>query len=45
MDQRHLGASGLVVSELGFGTTTLGEAVHGDDATRLVRHAMSAGIT
>lgn len=45
MKLRHLGASGLQVSELGFGTTTLGEAVHGDEATRLVHHAMSAGIT
>jgi aryl-alcohol dehydrogenase-like predicted oxidoreductase len=42
---RSLGASGLLVSELGFGTTTLGEAVHGDEAIALVRHAMSAGIT
>jgi aryl-alcohol dehydrogenase-like predicted oxidoreductase len=42
---RGLGASGLLVSELGFGTTTLGEAVHGDEAIALVRHAMSAGIT
>src|SRR5258706_13409502 len=45
MKLRHLGTSGLQVSELGFGTTTLGEAVHGDEAIALVRHAMSAGIT
>ena len=45
MKLRQLGASGPLVSELGFGTTTLGEAVHGDDAVALVHHAMSAGIT
>jgi aryl-alcohol dehydrogenase-like predicted oxidoreductase len=43
--QRHLGASDLLVSEIGFGTTTLGEAVFGDEATRLVHHAIDAGIT
>jgi len=42
---RPLGASGLLVSEVGFGTTTLGEAVHGDEAIALVRHAIDAGIT
>jgi aryl-alcohol dehydrogenase-like predicted oxidoreductase len=45
MRLRSLGRSGLRVSEIGFGTTTLGEAVHGDDAVALVRHAMLAGIT
>jgi len=43
--QRRLGASGLLVSEVGFGTTTLGEAVHGDEAIALVHNAMDAGIT
>jgi aryl-alcohol dehydrogenase-like predicted oxidoreductase len=33
------------VSELGFGTTTLGEAVHGDEAVALVRQAMEFGVT
>jgi len=42
---RHVGASGLLVSEIGFGTTTLGEAVHGDEAVALVRHALARGIT
>jgi aryl-alcohol dehydrogenase-like predicted oxidoreductase len=42
---RHLGASGLLVSEIGFGASTLGESVDGDAAITLVRHAMSAGIT
>jgi aryl-alcohol dehydrogenase-like predicted oxidoreductase len=42
---RQLGPSGLAVSEIGFGTTTLGEAVFGDEATRLVHHAIDAGIT
>src|SRR5258705_3480564 len=45
MRLRSLGRSSLRVSEIGFGTTTLGEAVHGDEAIALVRHAMSAGIT
>ena len=45
MKLRPLGASGLLVSEVGFGTTTLGEAVHGDEAIALVRHAIDAGIT
>jgi aryl-alcohol dehydrogenase-like predicted oxidoreductase len=45
MKIRRLGSSGLNVSELGFGTTTLGEAVDGDDAIALVRHAISAGVT
>ena len=45
MKLRSIGASGLLVSELGFGTSTLGEAVHGDEAISLVHHAMSAGIT
>jgi aryl-alcohol dehydrogenase-like predicted oxidoreductase len=40
-----MGRAGLLVSEVGFGTTTLGEAVHGDDAVALVRYAMAAGIT
>jgi aryl-alcohol dehydrogenase-like predicted oxidoreductase len=33
------------VSEVGFGTTTLGEAVHGDEAIALVHHAIDRGIT
>lgn len=45
MRLRHLGASGLLVSEIGFGASTLGESVDGDVAISLVRHAMSAGIT
>src|SRR5438309_8537758 len=40
-----MGASGLVVSEVGFGASTLGESVDGDDAIDLVRYAMSRGIT
>ena len=43
MKRRYLG--GLRVSEVGFGTTTLGEAVHGDEAVALVQHAISRGIT
>ena len=42
---RRLGTSGPLVSEIGFGTTPLGEAVFGDEAIALVRHAMSRGIT
>ncbi|MGH2492683.1 MAG: aldo/keto reductase [Candidatus Limnocylindria bacterium] len=45
MEFRRLGASGLKVSEIGFGTTTLGEAVHGDEAVALVHHAISQGVT
>jgi aryl-alcohol dehydrogenase-like predicted oxidoreductase len=45
VELRRLGGSGLRVSTIGFGTTTLGEAVHGEDAIALVRHAMEAGIT
>jgi aryl-alcohol dehydrogenase-like predicted oxidoreductase len=33
------------VSEIGFGTTTLGEALFGDEAIALVHHAIDAGIT
>src|SRR5258706_6021789 len=42
---RRLGTSGPLVSEIGFGTTPLGEAVFDDEAIALVRHAMSRGIT
>jgi aryl-alcohol dehydrogenase-like predicted oxidoreductase len=45
LEFRRLGASGLRVSVIGFGTTTLGEALDGEGAIRLVRHAMDAGIT
>ena len=40
-----MGASGLLVSEIGFGASTLGESVDGDAAIALVRHALGAGIT
>ena len=33
------------MSEVGFGTTTLGEAVHGAEAVALVHQAIDAGIT
>src|SRR5438067_2240726 len=45
VNSRHVGASGLLVSEIGFGTTTLSEAVHGDEAVALVHHALARGIT
>ena len=45
MKLRHLGASGLKVSEIGIGASTLGESVDGDAAITLVREAIAAGIT
>ena len=45
LKSRRLGTSDLLVSEVGFGTTTLGEAVFGDEAIALVHHAIDAGIT
>lgn len=45
MKLRHLGASGLLVSEIGIGASTLGESVDGDAAIALVRDAIAAGIT
>ena len=45
MRLRTFGTSDLAVSEVGFGTTTLGEAVFGDEAIALVHHAISRGIT
>ena len=42
---RRLGQSGLQVSALGLGCSTLGEVVHGADAENLVRDAIELGIT
>jgi aryl-alcohol dehydrogenase-like predicted oxidoreductase len=42
---RHLGASGLLVSEIGIGASTLGESVDGDEAIALVRGAINEGVT
>jgi aryl-alcohol dehydrogenase-like predicted oxidoreductase len=45
MEFRRLGTSGLKVSQIGFGASTLGESVEGDEATALIRHAISLGVT
>lgn len=45
MKLRQLGASGLKVSEIGIGASTLGESVDGDAAIALVQQAIAAGIT
>jgi aryl-alcohol dehydrogenase-like predicted oxidoreductase len=42
---RRLGQSGLQVSALGLGCSTLGEIVHGADAENLVRDALELGVT
>ncbi len=45
MQYRHLGASGLLVSEISLGSwTTYGGSVGVDDATRIVRRAFEAGV-
>jgi aryl-alcohol dehydrogenase-like predicted oxidoreductase len=45
MHHRHLGASGLKVSEIALGSwLTLGGYVQADDARSLVRHAFDLGI-
>lgn len=45
MQYRRLGESGLQVSTIGLGCSTVGEIVHGAEAENLVRHAMSLGVT
>jgi aryl-alcohol dehydrogenase-like predicted oxidoreductase len=42
---RRLGASGLKVSEVGLGTTAFGARVDGDEAVRVIQHAIALGIT
>jgi aryl-alcohol dehydrogenase-like predicted oxidoreductase len=45
MEYRRLGASGLKVSQVGFGASTLGESVQGDEAIALIQYAISLGVT
>jgi aryl-alcohol dehydrogenase-like predicted oxidoreductase len=42
---RQLGVSGLRVSEIGLGTTPIGSRVLGEDAVRLIQHAIDLGVT
>jgi 1-deoxyxylulose-5-phosphate synthase len=45
MQYRRLGQSGLQVSSIGLGCSTIGEIVHGADAENLVRDALELGVT
>lgn len=45
MDIRTVGWSGLPVSLIGFGCSTLGSISHGADAIALVHHALDRGVT
>ena len=45
MEYRPLGRSGLRVSRVGLGGSTLGSMTHGDEAIALVRHALDRGVT
>jgi aryl-alcohol dehydrogenase-like predicted oxidoreductase len=45
MELRELGASGLLVSEIGLGGNTFGATVDGDEAVRVIQAALDQGIT
>lgn len=45
MEQRSVGRSGLTVSAVGLGGNTFGATVDGEDAVRVIRHAIDQGIT
>ena len=44
MDYRRLGRSGLKVSEICLGTMTFGHGTDTDEAERIVRTALDAGV-
>lgn len=45
MEQRRLGTSGLVVSEIGLGGNTFGATVDGEEAIATIQAAIEQGIT